>query len=41
MTPLLLDIPFPQLGEFVFHCHILVHEDSGMMARIQVVPAPR
>jgi L-ascorbate oxidase len=41
MTPLLLDIPFPQLGEFVFHCHILVHEDSGMMAKIQVVPAPR
>ncbi|WP_445928490.1 multicopper oxidase domain-containing protein, partial [Methylocystis sp. IM3] len=27
--------------EFVYHCHILEHEDSGMMAKIQVVPAPR
>jgi FtsP/CotA-like multicopper oxidase with cupredoxin domain len=30
-----------QLGEFVFHCHILEHADGGMMAKIQVVPAPR
>jgi hypothetical protein len=22
----------------VYHCHILEHEDGGMMARIQVVP---
>jgi FtsP/CotA-like multicopper oxidase with cupredoxin domain len=22
-------------GEFVFHCHILDHEDKGMMAKIQ------
>jgi L-ascorbate oxidase len=41
MTPLLLNIPFPQLGTFVFHCHVLTHEDAGMMAKIQVVPAPR
>jgi L-ascorbate oxidase len=34
------DIPFTQLGEFVYHCHILEHEDGGMMARIMVVPAP-
>ena len=34
-----LDIPFAELGEFVYHCHILEHEDGGMMARIQVVPA--
>ncbi|HEY4819775.1 MAG TPA: multicopper oxidase domain-containing protein [Xanthobacteraceae bacterium] len=33
------DIPFSQLGEFVYHCHILEHEDGGMMARIVVVPA--
>jgi L-ascorbate oxidase len=33
------DIPFAQLGEFVYHCHILEHEDGGMMARITVVPA--
>jgi FtsP/CotA-like multicopper oxidase with cupredoxin domain len=33
-------IPFTQLGEFVYHCHILEHEDGGMMARIVVVPSP-
>ena len=38
--PLFVDIPFSQLGEFVFHCHILEHEDGGMMAKIQVIPAP-
>ena len=26
------------LGEFVFHCHILEHEDAGMMAQLEVVP---
>ena len=26
------------IGEFVYHCHILSHEDNGMMARIRVVP---
>jgi FtsP/CotA-like multicopper oxidase with cupredoxin domain len=36
--PLAVDIPFSQLGEFVYHCHILEHEDGGMMAKIQVVP---
>jgi FtsP/CotA-like multicopper oxidase with cupredoxin domain len=25
------------IGEFVFHCHILEHEDNGMMAKVQVV----
>jgi FtsP/CotA-like multicopper oxidase with cupredoxin domain len=25
-------------GEFVYHCHILDHEDGGMMANIQVNP---
>jgi len=39
-TPVVVDIPFSQLGEFVYHCHILEHEDGGMMAKIQVVPAP-
>jgi FtsP/CotA-like multicopper oxidase with cupredoxin domain len=33
-------IAFSQLGEFVYHCHILEHEDGGMMARIVVVPSP-
>jgi L-ascorbate oxidase len=40
-VPLVVDITFAQLGEFVFHCHILEHEDGGMMAKIQVVSAPR
>jgi FtsP/CotA-like multicopper oxidase with cupredoxin domain len=38
-APVVLDIPFTQLGEFVYHCHILEHEDGGMMARIVVVPS--
>jgi FtsP/CotA-like multicopper oxidase with cupredoxin domain len=38
-TPEVMNIPFTQLGEFVYHCHILEHEDGGMMARIMVVPA--
>ena len=38
-TPVVLSIPFTQLGEFVYHCHILEHEDGGMMARIVVVPS--
>jgi len=37
-TPVVVDIPFAERGEFVCHCHILEHEDGGMMARIQVVP---
>jgi hypothetical protein len=27
-------------GEFVNHCHILLHEDNGMMQRVQVVGVP-
>lgn len=27
-------------GTFVYHCHILDHEDLGMMGEIQVVPTP-
>jgi suppressor of ftsI len=35
---LLMDFRDPVIvGEFVFHCHILEHEDYGMMAKIQVV----
>ncbi len=33
-----VDIPFSQLGDTVYHCHILEHEDGGMMAKIRVVP---
>ena len=28
------------VGDFVYHCHILGHEDSGMMAVIRVLPRP-
>jgi FtsP/CotA-like multicopper oxidase with cupredoxin domain len=27
------------VGTFVYHCHILQHEDAGMMAEIQVLPS--
>jgi FtsP/CotA-like multicopper oxidase with cupredoxin domain len=26
------------VGSFVYHCHILDHEDGGMMATIVVIP---
>jgi suppressor of ftsI len=26
------------IGKFVFHCHILMHEDAGMMLVVEVVP---
>jgi FtsP/CotA-like multicopper oxidase with cupredoxin domain len=35
---LLLDFRGPDIGDFVYHCHILGHEDLGMMAIIRVVP---
>ncbi|HEX4015023.1 MAG TPA: multicopper oxidase domain-containing protein [Candidatus Cybelea sp.] len=35
---LLMDFRDPIIrGEFVFHCHILDHEDLGMMAKIRVI----
>ncbi len=34
-----LDFRDPEIaGTFVYHCHILDHEDGGMMAKIQVNP---
>jgi FtsP/CotA-like multicopper oxidase with cupredoxin domain len=32
----LIDFRGPDIGDFVFHCHILNHEDLGMMNIIQV-----
>jgi L-ascorbate oxidase len=26
------------IGEYVLHCHILDHEDQGMMLNVEVVP---
>jgi hypothetical protein len=37
---IVVDMPFTrpqQLGKFVYHCHILGHEDKGMMATVEVV----
>jgi FtsP/CotA-like multicopper oxidase with cupredoxin domain len=28
------------VGDFIYHCHLLEHEDKGMMGSIRVVPAP-
>jgi FtsP/CotA-like multicopper oxidase with cupredoxin domain len=36
-----MDFRGPDVGDFVYHCHILGHEDSGMMAIIRVNPAVR
>jgi len=33
-----LDFRGPDIGDFVYHCHILAHEDGGMMAIIRVLP---
>jgi hypothetical protein len=32
----LIDFRGPDIGDFVFHCHILNHEDLGMMNIIRV-----
>lgn len=29
-------VTFPEEGVFVFHCHILEHEDNGMMGQVEV-----
>jgi len=29
-----------QLGKYVFHCHILPHEDAGMMMGVLAIPSP-
>jgi FtsP/CotA-like multicopper oxidase with cupredoxin domain len=34
-----MDFRGPDVGDFVYHCHILGHEDNGMMAIIRVLPA--
>jgi FtsP/CotA-like multicopper oxidase with cupredoxin domain len=35
-----MDFRGPDVGDFVYHCHILEHEDNGMMAIIRVRPRP-
>jgi FtsP/CotA-like multicopper oxidase with cupredoxin domain len=34
-----MDFRGPATGDFVYHCHILEHEDKGMMAIVRVLPA--
>jgi FtsP/CotA-like multicopper oxidase with cupredoxin domain len=35
-----MDFRAPQIaGTFLFHCHILEHEDAGMMGSVSVVKA--
>ncbi|HEY9180174.1 MAG TPA: multicopper oxidase domain-containing protein, partial [Candidatus Baltobacteraceae bacterium] len=36
-TRILLDFRHVPRGEFVYHCHMLFHEDSGMMGIIRVI----
>jgi FtsP/CotA-like multicopper oxidase with cupredoxin domain len=36
-TKIRLTFTKAQIGEFVFHCHVLEHEDAGMMQKIRVV----
>ncbi len=33
-----MDFRGPDIGDFVYHCHILEHEDGGMMAIVRVQP---
>jgi FtsP/CotA-like multicopper oxidase with cupredoxin domain len=35
-----VDFRGPDIGDFVYHCHIAEHEDAGMMAIIRVLPFP-
>ena len=39
-TKTTVEIAFSQVGDFVYHCHILEHEDGGMMAKITVLKNP-
>ncbi len=31
-----IEVVFKNTGIFMFHCHILEHEDSGMMGQVKV-----
>lgn len=40
VTPVQVSIPFSEIGDFVYHCHIGEHQDGGMMAHIRVIANP-
>lgn len=35
-----MDFRGADVGDFVYHCHILGHEDGGMMAIVRILPPP-
>ena len=37
VSTVVVRIPFSEAGDFVYHCHIGEHQDTGMMAHIRVV----
>ncbi len=40
IAPVQLEMPFKFAGDLVYHCHILSHEDLGMMNKIRVATNP-
>jgi FtsP/CotA-like multicopper oxidase with cupredoxin domain len=40
VSPEFVSIPFSEIGDFVYHCHIGEHQDGGMMAHIRVIANP-
>ena len=34
-----MDFRGPDIGDFIYHCHIAEHEDDGMVAIIRVTPS--
>ena len=36
MQKVRIAVRFPEKGVYMFHCHILEHEDVGMMGQIEV-----
>jgi FtsP/CotA-like multicopper oxidase with cupredoxin domain len=36
-----MDFRGSDTGDFIYHCHILEHEDKGMMAVIRVLPSSK
>lgn len=37
VQPVVVRIPFAEVGDFIYHCHIGEHQDAGMMAHIRVI----
>jgi FtsP/CotA-like multicopper oxidase with cupredoxin domain len=37
VSTVVVRIPFSEVGDFVYHCHIGEHQDGGMMAHIRVI----